>query len=160
MQSRPFFASCEHYVEEPGANGQEELVVEFADDHYLDMALLDYAILNPARGCYDLVLYVEPDPAALADVGAFFSEDVQPSLTGPQEKVAVLGGAAESGSDQLLLGAANDIGGEDHLFVFEGTDCNPSCHVSCTGRKPNSKPLHIKVISTKRSILDQAWLPE
>jgi hypothetical protein len=106
--AKPFFATCEHYAEEPGADGQEEMVVELADD-YLDMVLPDYAIQIPARGYYE-VLYKEPDAEALADMETYFPEDVRPTLLGPEE--VVLGGAAGDGSDELL-GAAESLGAQD-----------------------------------------------
>jgi hypothetical protein len=106
--SKPFFASCEHYAEDPGPDGQEEMVVELADD-YLDMVMPDYAIQIPARGYYE-VLYKESDSEALTDVESFFPEDVRPELLGPKE--VVLGGAADVGGDELL-GAATDPGGDD-----------------------------------------------
>lgn len=106
--SKPFFSSCEHYAEDPGADGQEEMVVELADD-YLDMVLPDYAIQIPARGYYEL-LYKESDSEAVADVSTFFPEDVRPDLLAPQD--VVLGGAADLGGDELL-GAAVELGGQD-----------------------------------------------
>lgn len=110
--AKPFFASCEHYAEDPGVDGQEEMVVELADD-YLDMVLPDYAIQIPARGYYEL-LYKETDAEARADVEVFFPEDIRPDLLGPQE--VVLGGAASGAGDELL-GAAVDLGGGDGLFA-------------------------------------------
>lgn len=106
--SKPFFSSCEHYAEDPGPDGQEEMVVELADD-YLDMVLPDYAIQLPARGYYE-ILYRESDSEAVADVEGFFPEDVRPELLGPQD--VVLGGAAGEGGEELL-GAAGDLGGDD-----------------------------------------------
>lgn len=110
--SKPFFASCEHYAEDPGPDGQEEMVVELADD-YLDMVMPDYAIQLPARGYYE-VLYKESDREALADLEAFFPEDVRPNLVGPQE--VVLGGVAGDEGDELL-GAAVELGADD---LFSG----------------------------------------
>lgn len=109
--AKPFFASCEHYAEDPGADGQEEMVVELADD-YLDMVLPDYAIQIPARGYYEL-LYKESDSDAVKDAETYFPEDVRPELLGPQE--VVLGGVADTSGDELL-GAAVDLGG-DGLFA-------------------------------------------
>lgn len=105
--SKPFFASCEHYAEDPGADGQEEMVVELADD-YLDMVLPDYAIQIPARGYYE-ILYQESDSEAASDVESYFPEDVRPELLGPRE--VVLGGAAELEGDELL-GAAVELGAD------------------------------------------------
>ena len=51
--AQPFFAVSEHYAEDPGADGQEEMVVELAED-YLDMVLPDYAIQVPARGYFEI----------------------------------------------------------------------------------------------------------
>ena len=106
--AKPYFASCEHYAEDPGADGQEEMVVELAED-YLDMVLPDYAIQIPARGYYD-ILYKEPDREAVEDMESYFPEDVRPNLLGPQE--VVLGGVAGGESDELL-GAAGDLGSEE-----------------------------------------------
>lgn len=106
--AKPYFASCEHYAEDPGADGQEEMVVELAED-YLDMVLPEYAIQIPARGYYD-ILYKEPDHEAVADMESYFPEDVRPNLLGPQE--VVLGGVAGGESDELL-GAAGDLGSEE-----------------------------------------------
>lgn len=110
--SKPFFASCEHYAEDPGADGQEEMVVELADD-YLDMVLPDYAIQLPARGYYEL-LYKESNAEAQSDMESFFPEHVRPTLLGPQE--VVLGGVAGD-SEEELLGAADEMGAED---IFGG----------------------------------------
>ena len=106
--AKPYFASCEHYAEDPGADGQEEMVVELAED-YLDMVLPDYAIQIPARGYYD-ILYKEPDHEAVADMESYFPEDVRPTLLGPQE--VVLGGVAGGESDELM-GAAGTLGSEE-----------------------------------------------
>jgi hypothetical protein len=106
--AKPFFASCEHYAEDPGADGQEEMVVELADD-YLDMVLPDYAIQIPARGYYE-VLYKESDSEATEDMESYFPADVRPTLLGPEE--VVLGGVAGDSSDQLL-GAAEVLGSQD-----------------------------------------------
>ncbi len=105
--SKPFFSSCEHYAEEPGADGQEEMVVELADD-YLDMVLPDYAIQIPARGYYE-VLYSETDSEAVADAETYFPDDVRPELLGP--RAVVLGGAADLEGEELL-GAAVELGGD------------------------------------------------
>ncbi|MFA7482054.1 MAG: hypothetical protein WC314_16230 [Vulcanimicrobiota bacterium] len=118
--ARPFFSSCEHYAEDPGPDGQEEMVVELAED-YLDMVMPDYAIQIPARGYYE-VLYHEPDHEAIEDMEAYFPENVRPTLLGPQE--VVLGGIAGQDSDQLL-GTAGDFEVEE-LFggVSESYDAD------------------------------------
>ena len=106
-----FFDTCEHYAEDPGADGQEEMVIELAED-YLDMVLPGYAIQTPARGYYE-VLYAEPDIECSEELEIFFPEDVRPNLLGP--KVVELGGIAGDGGDELL-GAATDsmeLGGDD-----------------------------------------------
>ena len=72
QRERPFCASCEeHYVEEPGADGQEEMVVaELLAEDSLDIVLPHYAIQihSGLRLLRPSTLYDEPDPATLADV--------------------------------------------------------------------------------------------
>jgi hypothetical protein len=106
--AKPFFGVCEHYAEDPGADGQEEMVVELAED-YLDMVMPDYAIQIPARGYYE-VLYREPDSVASDDAALFFPDDIRPELLGP--KTMQLGGISDGG-DELLMGAAAELGGDD-----------------------------------------------
>lgn len=107
--AKPFFADCEHYAEDPGPDGQEEMVVELAED-YLDMVLPDYAIQIPARGYYE-VLYRETDAVASDEAALFFPDDVRPELLGP--KTTELGGISDD-SGELLLGAATvELGGDD-----------------------------------------------
>lgn len=107
--ARPFFSASEHYAEDPGADGQEEMVVELAED-YLDMVLPDYAIQVPARGYYE-ILYREIETRAADEAATYFPEDVRPELLGPRSDE--LGGIAD-GTDDMLLGAATvELGGDD-----------------------------------------------
>ena len=134
--SKAFFASCEHYAEDPGADGQEEIVLELEDD-YLDMVLPDYAIQIPARGYYE-VLYSESDYEARVDVEVYFPEDARPELLGPQE--VVLGGAADDGGEELL-GAAMDLGapvGED-LFAGSASGSSFDADTLFAGTAPTEK---------------------
>ncbi len=107
--AKPFFAACEHYAEDPGADGQEEMVVELAED-YLDMVLPDYAIQVPARGYYE-ILYREIESRAADDAAIFFPDDVRPELLGA--KSTELGGIADDGEDLLMGAATVELGGED-----------------------------------------------
>jgi hypothetical protein len=107
--SRPFFGICEHYAEDPGADGQEEMVVELAED-YLDMVLPDYAIQIPARGYYD-ILYRETEAVAAEEAAIFFPEDVRPELLGA--KATELGGIADEAGDLLMGAATVELGGDD-----------------------------------------------
>jgi hypothetical protein len=109
--AKPFFGLCEHYAEDPGADGQEEMVVELAED-YLDMVLPDYAIQVPARGYYEL-LYRETDAVASEDAALLFPDDVRPELLGP--RTTELGGLSD-GDGELLLGAATELVGGDDFF--------------------------------------------
>ena len=113
--AQPFFAACEHYAEDPGADGQEEMVVELAED-YLDMVLPDYAIQVPARGYYD-ILYREIESRAADDAALYFPEDVRPELLGA--KCTELGGIADDGEDLLMGAATVELGGDD-LFGGAG----------------------------------------
>ena len=107
--AKPFFSICEHYAEDPGADGQEEMVVELAED-YLDMVLPDYAIQVPARGYYE-VLYRETEAVAADDAALYFPDDIRPELLGP--KTTELGGIAEGGDDLLMGAATVELGGDD-----------------------------------------------
>lgn len=109
--AEPFFASCEHYAEDPGPDGLEEMVIERAED-YLDMVLPDYAIQVPAHG-YAELLYREGDSVAADEAAVFFPDEARPELLGA--KKTVLGGLAE-GVDEELLGAATDDLDSDALF--------------------------------------------
>ncbi len=107
--AKPFFSASEHYAEDPGADGQEEMVVELAED-YLDMVLPDYAIQVPARGYYE-ILYREIEARAAEEAASYFPEDVRPELLGPRGDE--LGGIAD-GADDMLMGAATvELGGDD-----------------------------------------------
>jgi hypothetical protein len=177
--SKPFFASCEHYAEEPGPDGLEEMVVELADD-YLDMVLPDYAIQIPARGYYEL-LYSESDGEAVADIESYFPEDARPELLGPQE--VVLGGAAEDEAAELL-GAAGEMGGEslfagaadsydaDELFAgssaptqaldpvdfFSGAPGDASMETSKEESKPSTGPTSVSI--SEQSPVATVQVPE
>jgi hypothetical protein len=107
--AKPFFAICEHYAEDPGADGQEEMVVELAED-YLDMVMPDYAIQVPARGYYE-ILYRETEAAASDDAALFFPDDIRPELLGP--KTTELGGISDDTGDLLMGAAAVELGGDD-----------------------------------------------
>lgn len=109
--AKPFFQVGEHYAEDPGADGQEEMVVELAED-YLDMVLPDYAIQLPARGYYEL-LYREPESLAAQQAGEYFPDEVRPDLLGPRPSELV--GIAEE-SEDLLLGAASVELEDENLF--------------------------------------------
>ena len=134
--SKAFFASCEHYAEDPGADGQEEIVLELEDD-YLDMVLPDYAIQIPARGYYE-ILYSESDYEAMVDVEVYFPEDARPELLGPQE--VVLGGAADD-DGQELLGAAMDLGAPvgDDLFAGSAAASDFDANSLFAGSAPTEK---------------------
>ena len=57
-----FFSSCEHFEEDAGADGQEEIVVVYEDD-FIELVHPDYGIQLPARGYFE-VLYAEDDDEA------------------------------------------------------------------------------------------------
>lgn len=127
--AKPFFADCEHYAEDPGPDGQEEMVVELAED-YLDMVLPDYAIQIPARGYYE-VLYRETDAVASDEAALFFPDDVRPELLGP--KTTELGGMAEDSGDLLMGAATVELGGDD---FFGGAGAYDSSDLFAGPAKP------------------------
>lgn len=130
----PFFTICEHYAEDPGADGQEEMVVELTED-YLDMVLPDYAIQVPGRGYFEL-LYREPEAVAADEAALFFPDDVRPELLGA--KATELGGVADGG-EELLMGAATvELGGDD--FFGGASEYDSSDLFSGTPKPVESRP--------------------
>jgi hypothetical protein len=136
--ARPFFEICEHYAEDPGADGQEEMVVELAED-YLDMVMPDYAIQIPARGYYD-ILYRETDAVASDEAAVYFPDDVRPELLGP--KTTELGGISDE-SGEMLMGAATELGGDDFFSgaaVYDSNDLFASKPKPAAEEKPAISP--------------------
>ncbi|MCA9794093.1 MAG: hypothetical protein KC910_19930, partial [Candidatus Eremiobacteraeota bacterium] len=147
--AEPYFEGCEHYAEDPGAEGQEEMVVVHGDE-YIELVLPDYCIQVPARGYYE-ILYREDDEDVRREAlgmlpGGFVEEEVTPaedvfSGPAPADTGELMGGATEfMGAPTELLGGATELLGaaefgaptssvDDDLFKtpsFETKDLGPA----------------------------------
>ncbi len=113
--AQEYFQDCEHYGEDPGPEGQEEMVVVYGDE-YIEMVQPEYCIQVPARGYYE-ILYRESDEAAEREALSLVSgeamvptaEPISPAgeadlMTGPAPGGELLG--ADIGTPTELLGGA------------------------------------------------------
>ncbi|MGE0491075.1 MAG: hypothetical protein AB7S38_17845 [Vulcanimicrobiota bacterium] len=154
-----YFEGCEHYAEDPGPEGQEEVVVVHGDE-YIELVLPDYCIQVPARGYYE-ILYREDDDDVRREAlgmlpGGYVEEAVEEDVfsgPAPVDTGELMGGATDfMGAPTELLGGATELLGaaefgaptaevDDDLFK------TPSFETKSLGPAPVPQPRPVRPLT-------------